>query len=108
MPIKATDDKSFVDLTIHQIDRMFEPGFGKQKLFNKELFDYVMELATTDIDRLRREIHAFAHDFGHSEWEIQVRADNSQPAPTLYLKVATPTEGAEIIIHRDRLEITRG
>lgn len=107
MPVKATTDQSFIDVTVHQIDRMFEPSFGGKKFFNRELFDYAMELATTDVERLRREFHAFAHDFGHEEWEIQVRADNSLPAPKLHVKVLTPTARAEIVIRRDRLEIIR-
>lgn len=107
MPIKATTDESFIDVTVHQIDRMFEPAFGKKKFFNRELFDYAMELAATDVERLREEFHAFAHDFGHQEWEIQVRADNSQPTPKLFVKILTPTQSAEVIIRRDRLEIIR-
>lgn len=107
MPIKATTDEGFIDVTVHQIDRMFEPAFGQKKFFNRELFDYAMELATTDVERLRQEFHAFAHDFGHKEWEIQVRADNSQPAPKLLVKVLTPTRRAEIVIRRDRLEVLR-
>lgn len=105
MALQAKDDDSFVAVTVHQIERMFQPGFGRNKFFNRELFNYVLELATTDLGRLRQEVHAFAHDFGHTGWEVQVRADNSQPEPKVFLKVLTPTRTAEITVHKDRLEI---
>lgn len=105
MPLKATTDAEFIALVIHQCERMFSPGFGDQKFFNRELFNYVLELATTDVERLRNEIHAFAREFKHPEWDIQIRADNSQPAPAIHLKIVTPTRTETIAIHADGIEV---
>lgn len=105
MPLKATTDAQFVALVTNQCRRMFSPGFGNQKFFNVELFNYVLELATTDVERLRTEFHAFAREFEHPEWDILIRADNSQPNPTIHLKVITPTVTESIAIHADGVEL---
>lgn len=77
---------------------MLLPAFGPGTFFNQELFDYVLMKAAEDPDGLHREVHAWAREFGHQGWDIQIRADQSPPSPSINLRVLTPTVKSEICI----------
>lgn len=99
------NDKDFIEHFEQEVRSRFFAPFDGRNFFNDSLFNYILDTAGEDADKLGDRMRDFSHylgsRFGHTTHELTMVVD--QRGPSVTFEVSTPTEGKRFVVEQGRL-----
>ena len=99
------NDQDFIDHFEHEVRSRFFAPFDGRNFFNDSLFNYILDTAGEDPDKLGDRIQEFSHHlgarFGHTTHELMMVVD--QRCPSVAFEVSTPTTSWRFVVEKGEL-----